>query len=312
MSRTFYDFLIFSNSRDLHPPPPILDEAGKVVSVHATVEDVTRQREAEQDRIARQAAEEASRQKSLFVSNMSHEIRTPMNAILGFAQILERDPSLTPRQAARVRAINRGGRHLLRLINDILDIARIESGKTVLKPAAFSLQDLLAELEMMFRFRAGAEGLELIVERDETLPPHILADEGKLRQVLVNLTGNALKFTERDGVPVRVRSEPVEAESEGDETSLRLVAEMENSGPGIPGKDLDSIFDPFSRTEAGAWADGTGPGLAISRRFVKMMGGRLTVESTVGKGSCFRFEVPVSGPKGPRQPRQRKSPNRDG
>jgi signal transduction histidine kinase len=109
-----------------------------------------------------------------------------------------------------------------------------------------------------------------------------------------------------------MRSEPVEARPEGDETSLRLVAEMENSGPGIPGKDLDSIFDPFSRTEAGAWADGTGPGLAISRRFVKMMGGRLTVESTVGKGSCFRFEVPVSGPKGPRQPRQRKSPNRDG
>jgi signal transduction histidine kinase/CheY-like chemotaxis protein len=277
---------------------PIVDAAGKVVSVHETAEDITQQREAEQDRIARQAAEEASRQKSLFVSNMSHEIRTPMNAILGFAQILERDPSLTPRQAAHVRAINRAGRHLLHLINDILDIARIESGKTVLKPAAFSLQDLLTDVEMMFRSRAEAEGLELIVERDETLPAHILADEGKLRQVFVNLMGNALKFTETGGVAVRVWSEPVEAGPDGDGTSLRLVCEVEDSGPGIPGEDLDSIFDAFSQGGAGARAGGTGLGLAISHRFVEMMGGRLTVESTVGKGSCFRFEVPVSRAEG--------------
>jgi signal transduction histidine kinase/ActR/RegA family two-component response regulator len=273
---------------------PILDAAGKVVSVHETMEDITRQREAEQDRIARRVAEEASRQKSLFVSNMSHEIRTPMNAILGFAQILERDPSLTPPQAAHVRAINRAGRHLLRLINDILDISRIESGKTVIRPAIFSLQDLLNDLEMMFRSRAEAEGLELIIERDEALPNHILADEEKLRQVFVNLMGNALKFTETGGVAVRVRSEP-----EGDGTVLRLVCEVEDSGPGIPEKDLDSIFDSFSQGDAGARVGGTGLGLAISRRFVEMMGGRLTVESTLGRGSCFRFEVPVSRAEGP-------------
>jgi CheY-like chemotaxis protein len=147
---------------------------------------------------------------------------------------------------------------------------------------------------MMFRSRAEAEGLELIIERDEALPNHILADEEKLRQVFVNLMGNALKFTETGGVAVRVRSEP-----EGDGTVLRLVCEVEDSGPGIPEKDLDSIFDSFSQGDAGARVGGTGLGLAISRRFVEMMGGRLTVESTLGRGSCFRFEVPVSRAEGP-------------
>ena len=233
------------------------------------------------------AAAQANQAKSLFVANMSHEIRTPMNAIIGFAQVLERDLSLTARQAEQVRIITRSGNHLLKLIDDILDISKIEAGRTTINETDFCLHDLLDDLELMFNSRVEGKGLRLLMEWDKNMPRYVTADEGKLRQILVNLMGNATKFTNKGGIAVRVRTETVAGKTE----TLRLVAEVEDTGPGISAEDTGRIFDAFQQAVAGAQTGGTGLGLAISKRFVKMMDGKLTVTSQVGKGSCFRFEV---------------------
>ena len=239
---------------------------------------------------AKVVAEAANVAKSVFLANMSHEIRTPMNAILGFAQVLERDPQLTTFQSEHVRIITRSGAHLLKLINDILDMSKIEAGRTILNEAPFSLHDLLNDLELMFKSRADAEGLQFLIEHDATVPRHPSGDEGKLRQILVNLMGNAVKFTKEGGVAVRVRSEAIEG-TYPNPKNVRLIAEVEDSGPGIPADGIERIFDPFHQTAEGVRAGGTGLGLAISHKFVEMMGGKLSVTSSVGKGSCFRFDV---------------------
>ena len=271
----------------------VRDQEGQPLYFISQIQDISERRQVESDRIARQAAEEANRAKSAFLSNMSHEIRTPLNAILGFAQILERDASLSPRQKGILRTIRRSGQHLLNLINDILDMSKIEAGRLELNPIDFCLHDLLDDVEMMFRSRAQAKGLQLLMERADDLPRYVDGDEAKLRQVLINLVGNAIKFTETGGVVVRVR---VDAEPEGIDgkaITLRLVVEVEDSGPGIPADELDRIFEPFRQSAAGRDAGGTGLGLAVSRRLVELMGGRLTVKSQIGKGSCFRFDAMV-------------------
>ena len=257
------------------------------------ISDITESKNiSEQLLLAKKVAEEANLAKSIFVANMSHEIRTPLNAILGFAQILERDPSLTPDQVENVQIIIRSGAHLLRLIGDILDISKIESGRITLDETVFCLHDLLNELELMFRSRVSALGLQLLMERDTASIPHYVAgDEGKLRQVLVNLMENAAKFTVTGGIVVRVRADAVAGKAGEDEAVLRLVVEVEDTGPGISTGEIDRIFAYFQQGGAGVKAGGTGLGLTISRKFVEMMGGKLTVTSQVGKGSCFRFQA---------------------
>lgn len=255
---------------------------------------------------ARHRAETADRAKSVFLANMSHEIRTPMNAILGFAQLLEHDSQLTPDQAEHIRSIRCSGEHLLKLINDILDISKIEAGKSVLSPVSFCLHDFLEDLTTMFRSRAHAKGLQLYVEREESVPQYVSADENKLRQIIINLMGNAVKFTKAGGVALRVTAGAVKGKHAGEDEDRKLCLKMEveDSGPGIPEEDLGNIFDPFHQAETGNIEGGTGLGLPISRRFIEMMGGTITVTSRVSKGSCFRFDVPVSLVNAPEIPRE--------
>ncbi len=257
------------------------------------ISDITQSKNiSEQLLLAKKFAEEANLAKSVFVANMSHEIRTPLNAILGFAQILERDPSLTHEQAENVQIIIRSGAHLLLLIGDILDISKIESGRITLNETVFCLHDLLNELELMFRSRVSVQGLQLLMEWDAaSIPRYMVGDEGKLRQVLFNLMGNAAKFTVTGGIAVRVRADVVTGKTGEDESVLRMVVEVEDTGPGIPTEEISRIFGYFQQGCAGAKAGGTGLGLTISRKFVEMMGGELTVTSCVGKGSCFRFQA---------------------
>lgn len=240
---------------------------------------------------ANEKLQELDRMKSMFIANMSHEIRTPMNAILGFAQVLDRDPSLMPRQREQVRSITRGGEHLLKLINDILDMSKIEAGQSTLQDTVFCLHGLLEDLELLFRSRAQAEGLQFLVERDDGVPRYVCADEGKLRQILVNLVGNAVKFTKTGGVSVRARAEAVRRETAENAEALRLVIEVEDTGPGIQHEDMELLFGAFQQGLAGLKAGGTGLGLAISRRLARMMGGDVTVRSEAGRGSVFLLEV---------------------
>ena len=267
----------------------VAQDADSSLTYRVVISDITDHKQAEQDRFARQSAEEASLAMSQFVANMSHEIRTPLTSILGFAQVLERDPLLKPGQIKHVQTITRSGVHLLRLINEILDMSKINA--STLNEAHFYLLDLLDDLEMMFRSRTDAKGLQLLIERKESLPRQLIGDEGKLRQICVNLMGNAIKFTETGGVTMRVHTEVVEGKTVEGKKAVRLVAEVEDTGLGIPDDDIYRIFGTFQQAEAGVKVGGTGLGLTISRRFVEKMGGKLTAMSQVGKGSCFRFDV---------------------
>ena len=269
---------------------PVLGLDDRTIGAVVVFRDVTELRLAEKERVCRIAAEEANAAKSIFVANMSHEIRTPMNAILGFAQIMERDPELTVNQGENIRIIIRSGTHLLNLINDILDMSKIEAGRVTLNESVFSLNDLLNDLELMFRSRTDAKGLHLLMERDAHVPCHATAEGEKLRQIMINLIGNAIKFTNEGGVVVRVRAESVDTSPESTK-SVRLMVEVEDSGTGIPAEDIGNIFDPFQQSAAGKMVGGTGLGLAISRSLVEMMGGTFAVTSSIGKGSCFCFDV---------------------
>jgi len=287
---------------------PVRDKEGTIIGAIEVAINITKLKQVERSlREANQALEAASaranelathaelatQSKSAFLANMSHEIRTPLTAVLGFAQILERDASLTPRQTEMLHAIARSGRHLQDLINDILDMSKIEAGKLELNPADFCLHDLLDDLKTMFLSRAQAKQLQLLIERDDSVPRYVNADKGKLRQVLINLMSNAIKFTDTGGGSVRVRADAEPGDSGGPPSALRLVMEVEDSGPGIAEDELAHIFEPFRQLSAGRKAGGTGLGLAVSWHLVALMGGRLTVKSQVGKGSCFRFDALV-------------------
>jgi CheY-like chemotaxis protein/anti-sigma regulatory factor (Ser/Thr protein kinase) len=211
-----------------------------------------------------------------------------MNAILGFTQLLQHDPQATATQLQYLDSVGRGGEHLLSIINDILEISKIEAGRAVLNPSHCDLKGLIGDLQMMFSKLAVAKRLDLVVECSPGLPDQVIADDGKLRQILVNLLGNAIKFTEAGWVAMRVRAVPA------NDQELRLVVEVEDTGPGIAPAELDSLFQPFAQATAGVrTGGGTGLGLAISREFAQMMGGNVTVASQVGKGSVFRVEARV-------------------
>jgi CheY-like chemotaxis protein len=221
---------------------------------------------------------------------MSHEIRTPMNAILGFSQLMQRDQGLTPRQCQYLETINRSGEHLLALINDVLEMSKIEAGRTAVNPSTFDLPALLDDLEMMFRVRTNEKKLAFTVEVLGDVPRYVVTDINKLRQVFINVLGNAVKFTEQGGVALRVRVDRTGAAA----PCPCLRVEVEYTGPGIAADEQDKLFRHFEQTKTGQQAGtGTGLGLAISREFVRLMGGDITLSSQVGKGSVFVINLPL-------------------
>jgi two-component system, sensor histidine kinase and response regulator len=269
-------------------------------------------------------ADAANLAKSEFLSSMSHELRTPLNAILGFSQVMVRDSSLKNEHQQHLEIINRAGEHLLSLINDILEMSKIEAGRSQLNESSFNLRRLLETLEEMFRLKAKSKRLQLSFEVAESVPHFVNGDEGKLHQILINIVGNAIKFTEKGRIMLRLKNKveenPVSQTAEFADTetktakinsetsppkyfdcvgtdsispvSLRLNFEIQDTGQGIAPEEMDKLFAPFEQTKAGYKSQqGTGLGLPISRKFVQMMGGDIAVSSTPDVGSTFSFDI---------------------
>ena len=243
---------------------------------------------------ARVVAEAANHSKSTFLANMSHELRTPLNAILGFSQLMDRDPELTAQQREWLKVIEHSGEHLLTLINDVLDMSKIEAGQTRLNEERFDLYRLLDGLREMFDLRAKDKGLALSIIRSSNVPRYVHTDAGKLRQVLINLLGNAIKFTQKGAVMLRVKGERLPDFEIKNPSKLVLHCAVEDTGLGIAPDEMNILFDAFSQTSAGQQSqEGTGLGLPISKEFVQLMGGEISVSSQMGKGSEFRFHIEV-------------------
>jgi PAS domain S-box-containing protein len=318
---------------------PIFDEAQRIVYAIAAFTDITERQQAkrlledynqmlerqvaertlelEQEIIERKKAEEAAQAaslaKSAFLAHMSHELRTPLNIILGFTQVMILKGSLTPQQQENLETITRSGKHLLTLINDVLEMSKIEAGKVTLNENNFDFHGLLNSLKQMFKPKAESKGLKLIFALADNLPQCIHTDETKLRQVLVNLLENAIKFTIKGSVTLKVRKQVVGAqglrpqsrESGGSNENSHtlhptplhphtLVVEIEDTGTGIAVEEIKNLFDPFVQTQSGSnFQGGTGLGLAIAQKFVCLMGGEISVNSQVGVGTTFHFELPI-------------------
>ncbi|MEG4324031.1 ATP-binding protein [Microcoleus sp. herbarium5] len=287
--------------------------------------------------VAKDKAEVANQAKSTFLANMSHELRSPLNAILGFSQLMTRSQTLSPEHQENISIIRSSGEHLLTLINNVLDLSKIESGRTTLNPKKIDLYRLLNDLEDMFQLKAYDKHLQLVFERSLDVPQYVETDDLKLRQILINLLNNSLKFTEDGGAWVRVskQSSGINHQAEGGNvaqsevstntevfaingikisqvsqsnnqiistpndysastSSFFLHFEVEDTGPGIATNELDDLFEPFVQTKTGKDSqEGTGLGLPISRKFVELMGGEMSVFSAVGKGTNFKFDIQV-------------------
>jgi signal transduction histidine kinase/DNA-binding NarL/FixJ family response regulator len=238
---------------------------------------------------AQEQSEAANKAKSVFLANMSHELRTPLNAILGFSRLMNNSADVTGDQKDNLEIIMQSGEHLLNLINNILDISKIESGRVLLEPTTVDLYQLISELQSWMYVKAVEKGLNLSIEQAPNLPRFITIDAGKLRQVLINLIGNAIKFTQHGGV---IFHASVARQGTIDQVVIRF--EIEDTGIGIKAEDVDSIFESFVQIKnQGLTEIGTGLGLAISKQNTNLMGGEIGVTSELGKGSLFFVEIPV-------------------
>ena len=286
---------LHASVRALHLTDQPADEnSSDLLALTGLLDDLIRQRKANEDalRAAKEAAEGANRAKSEFLANMSHEIRTPLNAIIGFSTLLEEQPD-PDRRRQFVESINASAGHLLSLVNDILDFSKIEAGHVEFELLPVDLRRELAAALDLIRPQAMRKGLNLRLDCADNLPGRIVTDGTRLRQILVNLVGNAVKFTEQGGVTVRVTATP---QPPGWRLSFRVV----DTGPGIPADRLDRLFKPFSQCDASTVRryGGTGLGLAICHRLVGLLGGTIGVTSSPGQGSDFHFELPVDVPAG--------------
>ena len=243
-------------------------------------------------RQAKAGAETASRSKSIFLANMSHELRTPLNAILGFSQLMQMDPKMSEESRANLQTINRSGSHLLTLINDVLDMSKIEAGKIDLQNDSFNFDELVHEAIEMMLVRASSKGIELLLDPESTYPKFISGDAAKVRQILINFLSNAVKFTDEGRVIVRITSEAPNAKGE-----FMLTGAVTDSGIGIAAEDISKVFAPFEQVvqkgEEKIDQKGTGLGLALCKQFVEMMDGYVEVQSEVGVGSTFSFSIKV-------------------
>jgi signal transduction histidine kinase len=269
---------------------------------------IARNTQLQQEIVERKKAEEAaaaaSKAKSQFVANMSHELRTPLNAILGFTQVMSRDSSLSHENIENLRIINRSGQHLLELVNDVLDLSKIEAGIVTLDESSFDLYQLLDSLEEMFQIKAETKNLQLKFSVESQVPQYIKTDEKKLRVCLINLVGNSIKFTEHGGEILlnvglkNTSSEVTESEIDSQSTSTEqclISFEVQDTGVGIAVAEIDTLFNAFVQTEAGRKAaDGTGLGLTITKKYVQIMGGNIGVSSILGEGTTFKFHIKIS------------------
>jgi PAS domain S-box-containing protein len=296
---------------------PLTNSQGEVIGILGCYDDITGLKQAEaalqqlnlelEQRVSDRtldlqhaitAAEAANRAKSLFLANMSHELRTPLNVILGFTQLMRYDTSLSAEQQEHIRIMYRSGEHLLNLINDILDLSKIEAERITLENTSVDLMDLLSNLGEMFQERAAHNDLDFGLECASDIPQYIVTDSNKLRQVLINLLNNAFKFTNEGRITLHVALEDAKADTTPTTPSSlpspALVFDIEDTGVGIAPEELATIFDAFTQADAGKLSlEGTGLGLTISRKIVNLMGGELTVCSTVGQGSTFSFFIPL-------------------
>ncbi len=278
---------------------PLQDSDNHIIGIATVAIDITERKQAELERQRTQelqrekeAAESANLAKSRFLAQMSHELRTPLNAILGFTQLLQRQPKFSGEPSEYLNIIHRSGKNLLGLINDILTLSKVQAGRVSLKIKPFQLSILLKTLENMFSLQAAKKGIKFEIKVDANVSQGLQGDEDKLRQVLINLLSNSIKFTSSGEVSLMIRSQPVTAEISSNYYYLQF--EVRDTGVGIAADELEKIFEPFVQTEAGEKVkQSTGLGLAISREFVELMGGKITVESQLKQGSVFRFTIPL-------------------
>ncbi|MEA5551574.1 PAS domain S-box protein [Anabaena cylindrica UHCC 0172] len=291
----------------------LFDESGNLVSILSFAQDVSDRVQAELElQQAKEAAEAANHAKSAFLANMSHELRTPLNAILGFAQLINWDSTLLPEHQEQVKLIYNSGEHLLKLINEVLELSKIEAGIMTLDKKEIDLLELLDSLNSMFNQQVRNKKLQLHQEILPGVPQYIIVDAQKLQQILINLIGNAIKFTQKGNIylSVSLANQPTKSNHELNNLSY-IQFKVIDTGVGIAPQYLDIIFDAFTQAPAGQQClqEGTGLGLTISRRLVQLMGGEIMLNSTLGQGSTFQFSIPVLVVTGshiqPRKPTQR-------